>query len=88
MQFVSAESASRKAGLTIAELEELDRAGVISGVEKNGFTFYSMREVYRLKAIRFFMNTHGLTLEQARLQVDSSNSKTQPTPATVLEFKI
>jgi MerR HTH family regulatory protein len=71
MHFVSAESASRQAGITQTQLKELDDAGVVSGVEKNGCTFYSTCEVYRLKSIRFLMKTRGLTLDQARLQVDA-----------------
>ena len=78
MHFVSAESASRQAGITQTQLKELADAGIISGVEKNGCTFYSPRDVYRMKAIRFLMRTRGLTLDQARLEVDTSTAETAP----------
>lgn len=73
MQFVSEENAIRQAGITRVELQELGEAGVICAVKKGSCTFYSKREIYRVKAIKFLMKTRGLTLEEARLQVDGVN---------------
>lgn len=76
--YFPAEHFQTKLQLTTEELRDFERRGVIQGVVKAGRTFYSSRDLYRLKGILFFMRTHGLPLEKAQERVDTPAAVTAP----------
>ena len=57
-------------GLSEEELQRFERAGVIRAVAKNGYSYYSVRECYRLRAVLRLMREKGLPLTDARAQVE------------------
>lgn len=68
--YLPAEHVAGKLNLSSEELLEFEAKGVISGVSRVGRTFYSSRDVYRLKAVLHFMRTRGMSVEQAQERMD------------------
>lgn len=58
-----------KLQITEEQLGDFEARGIVLGVTKAGRTFYSSRDLYRLRGILFFMRTRGLSVEQARKYV-------------------
>jgi DNA-binding transcriptional MerR regulator len=56
--------------LSQMDLQGFEQRGIIQGVEKNGYVFYSSREFYRLKGVLHYMRSQGLSLDEARAKVD------------------
>ena len=56
--------------LSPMDLQRFEQRGIIQGVEKNGYVFYSSREFYRLKGVLHYMRNQGLSLDDARAKVD------------------
>jgi DNA-binding transcriptional MerR regulator len=56
--------------LSPMDLQGFEQRGIIQGVEKNGYVFYSSREFHRLKAVLHYMRNQGLSLDEARAKVD------------------
>ena len=56
--------------LSPMDLQGFEQRGIIQGVEKNGYVFYSSREFYRLKGVLHYMRSQGLSLDEARAKVD------------------
>jgi len=64
--YFAAEHLMSKLQISEAQLRDLEARGIVLGITKGGRTFYSSRDLYRLKGILFFMRTRGLSVEQAR----------------------
>ncbi len=60
----------QKLELSPMDLQRFEQRGIIQGVEKNGYVFYSSREFYRLKGVLHYMRNQGLSLDDARAKVD------------------
>ena len=60
----------RRLELSRVDLQRFERMGIIQGVKKNGYVFYSSREFYRLNGVLYFMRNQGLSLDEARTKVD------------------
>lgn len=58
-------------GLSEEEVQQFDNAGVIRAIAKNGYQYYSVRECHRLRAILNLMRDQGLSLTDARAQVEA-----------------
>ena len=67
-----AEHFTTKLGLSQEELADFEAKGVIRRVVKNERTYYSSRDLYRLKAVLHLVQGKGLSLEKARSQVDGA----------------
>jgi DNA-binding transcriptional MerR regulator len=67
-----AEHFAGKLGLPQEELAGFEARGVIRRVVKNERTYYSLRDLYRLKAVLHLINGKGLSLEKARSRVDGA----------------
>ncbi|MEW5977096.1 MAG: hypothetical protein AB1898_14945 [Acidobacteriota bacterium] len=65
----------RRLKISPLELKGFEQKGVIRGVEKNGLTFYSSREFYRLKGVLHYMRSQGLSLEEARAKVELATAR-------------
>jgi DNA-binding transcriptional MerR regulator len=63
--------------LAQAELGQFEAQGIIRAVRKNGRTYYSARDFYRLKGVLHFMRTKGLSLDQAQDEVANWNGFAQ-----------
>lgn len=74
MHYISEENASRQIGIPPRELQEFVTRKVVVGVIKNGHRFYSSREIYRLKAIRFLVKTQGYELDRAIEEADKPHA--------------
>ena len=61
-----------KLGLSEDELRNFERRRVIRAKEKNGATYYSSHELYKLKGVLHFMRKKGLSLEEASDRVMTS----------------
>ena len=72
MDYLLAEQVATKCGLTEEELRGFEDRGVIEGVAKNGYRYYSSRDCYRLRAIVRLMRERGLRLGEARALVEGS----------------
>jgi len=64
--YVPAEHLMGKLQISEEQLRDFETRGIVLGISKAGRTFYSSRELYRLRGILFFMRTRGLSVEQAR----------------------
>ncbi len=64
-----AEMLAAKLGVSEEELASFEARRVIRRVRKNGRTYYSSQDFYRLKAVLHFMRKQGLSLEQARNRI-------------------
>lgn len=76
-EFVLAEHLATKLDIQSAELPQFEQRGIIKPVKKNGHTYYSSRDVYRLKGVLHFMRTDGLSVDDAFDRVTNWNHLTQ-----------
>ena len=67
--YILEEHLSDKLGLSEKDLLYFESRGVIRGELKNGNTYYSSRDFYRLKGVLHYMRNKGLSLEEAQAQV-------------------
>jgi len=63
-------------GLSEEEVQRFDNEGVIRAITKNGYRYYSVRECHRLRAILNLMRDQGLSLADARAQVEARVKRT------------
>lgn len=68
--YLRPEQLAARFGLSEEELQRFDSEGVIRAISKNGYKYYSVRECHRLRAILRLMRDKGLSLAQARAQVE------------------
>jgi DNA-binding transcriptional MerR regulator len=59
-----------KCGLSEEEVRAFEERGVIHGVTKNGYRYYSARDCYRLRGIVRLMRDKGLPFAKAQALVD------------------
>jgi DNA-binding transcriptional MerR regulator len=76
-EFLLAEHLTQKLDIAQAELLDFEAQGVIRPVKKNGRTYYSSRDFYRLKGVLHFMRTMGLSVDEAQDRVTNWNWFTQ-----------
>ncbi len=69
--YFPAEHVEYKLQISAEELREFEAKGVVRGIVKDSRTFYSSRDIYRLKGILRLMGTQGLSLEKAQERVDA-----------------
>ena len=72
-EFMLAEHLAAKLNINEGELPDFEQQGIIKSVSKNGRTYYSSRDFYRLKGVLFFMRDKGLSLEEAQDRVANWN---------------
>jgi hypothetical protein len=65
-EFLLAELLASKLELSTNDLPEFEAQGILKPVHKNGRTYYSSRDFYRLKGVLHFMRTNGLSIEEAQ----------------------
>ena len=63
------EHLAAKLGLSPEELHSFEVQGVIHCKIKNGNTYYSSQDFYRLKGLLHYMRNKGLNLQEARAKV-------------------
>lgn len=68
--YLRPEQLAARFGLSEEELQRFDSEGVIRAIAKNGYKYYSVRECHRLRAILRLMRDKGLSLAEARAQVE------------------
>jgi len=76
-EFMLAEQLALKLELAQAELGPFEAQGIIRAVKKNGRTYYSSRDFYRLKGVLHFMRTKGLSMDEAQDEVANYSGFTQ-----------
>lgn len=72
-EFLLAEQLTAKLNLIETDLPQFESQGIIKPVTKNGRTYYSSRDFYRLKGVLFFMRDKGLSIDEAQDQVANWN---------------
>jgi len=72
-EFLLAELLAQKLEIEPSDLPAFESQGVIRAVNKNGRTYYSSRDFYRLKGVLHFMRTMGLSCEEAQDRVANYN---------------
>lgn len=72
-EFLLAEHLAMKLELQPVELPQFEQKGIIKAVNKNGHTYYSAKDVYRLKGVLHFMRNDGLSLDDAYDRVANWN---------------
>ena len=65
MLYLSAQHLQSKLQISTDELRDFERKGILSPVTKKGITFYSSRDLYRLKGILHFVRNQGMSIDQA-----------------------
>lgn len=82
-EFILAEQVAIKLDLMQDNLPEFESQGILKPVKKNGRTYYSSRDFYRLKGVLHFMRTNGLSIEEAQDRVANWNWFAQANSAAV-----
>ncbi len=72
-EFLLAEQLTAKLNVMESDLPRYESQGIIKPVTKNGRTYYSSRDFYRLKGVLFFMRDKGLSLDEAQDQIANWN---------------
>jgi DNA-binding transcriptional MerR regulator len=67
--YILEEHLSDKLDLLEKDLLYFESRGLIRGELKNGNTYYSSRDFYRLKGVLHYMRNKGLSLEEAQARV-------------------
>ena len=80
-EFLLAELLADKLNLQTSELGPFEAQGILKPVSKNGRTYYSSRDFYRLKGVLHFMREKGLSLDEAHDRVTNWNWFPQATAA-------
>jgi len=70
-EFLLAEQLANK--LNVTNLSEFEENGILKAVTKNGRTYYSSRDFYRLKAVLHFVREQGLSVDEAQNRLDNWN---------------
>jgi DNA-binding transcriptional MerR regulator len=76
-EFILAEHLAAKLSLQQSDLPQYEQEGIIKPVSKNGNTYYSARDFYRLKGVLHLMREKGLTADEALDRVQNWNWFTQ-----------
>jgi DNA-binding transcriptional MerR regulator len=84
-EFLLAEQLASKLSLEVSELPQFEAQGILKPVSKNGRTYYSSRDFYRLKGILHFMREKGLSLDEAHDRVANWNWFPQAAAATAAQ---
>lgn len=71
--YLLSEQLAAKCGLSEEEVRAFEERGVIHGVAKNGYRYYSARDCYRLRGIVRLMRDKGLHLAEAQALVDGGH---------------
>jgi DNA-binding transcriptional MerR regulator len=64
-EFILATHLAAKLELNLSELPQYEQHGILKPVSKNGNTYYSSRDFYRLKGVLHFVREKGLTADEA-----------------------
>jgi len=64
-EFILAAHLASKLNLDQSDLPMYEQEGIIKPVSKNGNTYYSARDFYRLKGVLHFMREKGLSSNEA-----------------------
>ncbi|MFB3915820.1 MAG: MerR family transcriptional regulator [Terriglobales bacterium] len=80
-EFLLAAQFATKLNLMEEELSQFEEQGIIKPVLKNGRTYYSSRDFYRLKGVLHFMREKGLSMDEAQDRLDNWNWAPQTTAA-------
>jgi len=70
--YLRPEQLALRLGMSEEELQQFEKSGVIRAVTKNGYSYYSVREFHRLRAVLRLMREKGLTVADARAQVEGA----------------
>ncbi len=80
-EFILAAHLAAKLELNQSDLPQFEQQGIIKPVNKNGNTYYSARDFYRLKGVLHFVREKGLSADEAFDRVLNWNWFTQSAPA-------
>jgi DNA-binding transcriptional MerR regulator len=64
-EFILAAHLAAKLDLNEADLPQYEQQGILKPVNKNGNTYYSARDFYRLKGVLHFVREQGLSPDEA-----------------------
>ena len=70
MQYINLMSFCERTGLTTKEVKSYEDRGLVLSTTKGTHQFYSLREVYRIKGILYFIRTERLSPEDAAARID------------------
>lgn len=82
MLYLSLQHLENELKISRDELLDFERRGVIRSVTKNGNTFYSSRDLYKLRGILHFVRNKGLSVDQAVEHMDQEMKKPALVPAS------
>jgi DNA-binding transcriptional MerR regulator len=71
-EFILAAHLAAKLEVNESELPQFEQQGIIKAVDKNGNTYYSARDFYRLKGVLHFMQK-GLSADEALERITNWN---------------
>jgi DNA-binding transcriptional MerR regulator len=80
-EFILAEHLAAKLNLEESELPRFEQEGIIKSVSKNGNTYYSARDFYRLKGVLHLVSEQGLSTDEALERMQNFNWFAQGTAA-------
>jgi DNA-binding transcriptional MerR regulator len=67
--YFRADQLAAKLGLSLEELHHYEELGLIRGIRKRSFVFYSSSDSYRLRGLLHFMRDEGMSLKAARAKL-------------------
>ena len=76
--YLLSEQLAAKCGLSEEEIRAFEERGVLHGISKNSYRYYSARDCYRLRAILRLMRDKRLPLAKAQAMVDEARRATSP----------
>jgi DNA-binding transcriptional MerR regulator len=81
-EFMLAENLAAKLNIEPSELPRFESEGIIKPVTKNGNTYYSARDFYRLKGVLHLISAKGLSTDEALERIQNWNWLAQGAAAT------
>jgi DNA-binding transcriptional MerR regulator len=70
--YFRADQLAAKLELSLEELHNYEELGLIRGVRKRSFVFYSSSDFYRLRGLLHFMRDEGMSLKAARAKLSKA----------------
>jgi DNA-binding transcriptional MerR regulator len=70
--YFRADQLAAKLKLTLDELKQYEELGLIHGVKKGSYVFYTSNDLYKLRGLLHFMRDEGMSLKAARARLSKA----------------
>lgn len=70
--YFRADQLAAKLDLSVDVLNEYEELGLIHGLKKGSFVFYTSKDFYKLRGLLHFMRDEGMSLKAARAKLSKA----------------